>query len=60
MRVGVPEGSCAGTGTAPVATSVSRDSAARETGVCPVCGGRFRLGTDSRIPNHSTAPPKKR
>jgi hypothetical protein len=36
--------------------SLSRDSAGRETGVCPDCVGRFRLGADGLLPNHAPAP----
>ena len=52
---GVPEGSCTGTAAQPLPASLSRDSAARETGVCPDCGGRFRLAADGLLPNHAPA-----
>lgn len=52
--MGVPEGSCGGTGSPPTPSSVQPDAGGRDTGVCPVCGGRFRLGSE-RLPNH--APP---
>jgi hypothetical protein len=51
----VPEGSCSGTGTAPAPGTVSQENATRRTGLCPVCGGRFRLGSDARLPNHEPA-----
>jgi DNA-binding CsgD family transcriptional regulator len=48
----VPDGSCAGTSSYPVPGSISPDSATRPTGLCSVCRGRFRLDSDSRLPNH--------
>jgi len=56
QRVSVPEGSCTGTGEAPVAMSQVRDQVGRMTGVCPVCGGRLRLDVDRLLPNHAPAP----
>jgi len=54
----VPEGSCSGTGQASLPGGDDRDAAGRTTGVCPVCGGRFRLDIDGMVPNH--APAKRR
>lgn len=52
----VPEGSCPGTGSHPLPGSVNHEeNATSETGICPDCGGRFRLGSDSRLPNHHPA-----
>jgi len=53
--MGVPEGSCPGTGQASLAGGDDRDSAGRARGVCPVCLGRFRLDVDRLIPNHAPA-----
>ncbi len=53
--MGVPEGSCTGTGSHPAPGSTTQENAGKRTGVCPVCGGRFRLGSDSRLPNHQPA-----
>src|SRR5438128_382531 len=49
--VAVPHGSCTGTGQRAVEGSEDRDQSGRPTGVCPVCGGRFRLGGGA-LPNH--------
>jgi hypothetical protein len=55
----VPEGSCPGTGNHPLPASKGEDDEEPpRTGVCPACQGRFRLGSDSRLPNHSPARPK--
>jgi len=54
--VAVPAGSCTGTGTAPDPATVERDASGRKTGVCPDCGGRFRLAADGLLPNHGPAP----
>ena len=53
--MGVPEGSCPGTGQASLAGGDDRDRAGRVTGVCPICQGRFRLDVDRLIPNHAPA-----
>lgn len=47
-----PEGSCSGTGGTPATMSLKRDKLGRRTGVCPVCSGRMRLGSDGLIPPH--------
>jgi hypothetical protein len=56
MDATVPQGSCAGTGSHPTPGSISQEGATRKTGLCPLCHGRFRLGSDSRLPNHQAAP----
>ena len=53
--VNIPEGSCAGTGGYAVDGSVLQEGAKRKTGVCPTCGGRFRLGSDARLLDHTAA-----
>jgi len=55
--MGVPEGSCPGTGQSSIPGGNERDRAGRLTGVCPVCLGRFRLDVDRMIPNHAPAEP---
>jgi hypothetical protein len=54
--VGVPAGSCTGTGTTPDPATIEPDASGRETGVCSDCNGRFRLGADRLLPNHGPAP----
>ena len=54
--MGVPAGSCAGTGGTPVPMSLGRDNAGRRTGICPVCHGRLRVDADELLPNHAPAP----
>jgi 8-oxo-dGTP pyrophosphatase MutT (NUDIX family) len=50
--VSAPNGSCAGTGQGPLEGSIDFDRKGRETGVCPVCLGRFRV-SDRLLPNHA-------
>ncbi len=54
--MGVPTGSCTGTGEEPMRMSTLRDNNGRLTGVCPVCSGRLRLAVDGLLPNHAPAP----
>ena len=44
---------CAGGGAPAVDGSVLQEAATRKTGVCPSCGGRFRLGSGARLPHHA-------
>jgi hypothetical protein len=53
----VAEGSCAGTGGPAIDGSVLQEGATRKTGVCPLCGGRVRLGSGARLLDHTAAPP---
>ena len=46
---------CAGAGSAAVDGSVLQEGATRKTGVCPLCGGRFRLGSEARLLDHAAA-----
>jgi hypothetical protein len=50
--VSAPNGSCAGTGRRPSDGSIDFDRKGRETGVCPVCLGRFRV-SDGLLPHHA-------
>jgi hypothetical protein len=52
--VSVPDRSCAATGGRPL-EGLDFDRKGRETGVCPVCLGRFRVG-DGLLPNHAPSP----
>ena len=51
----VSEESCEGTGSPAVDGSVLQEGATRKTGVCPLCGGRVRLGGDARLLDHAAA-----
>jgi hypothetical protein len=50
---------CAGAGGPAIDGSVLQEGATRKTGVCPLCGGRVRLGSGARLADH-TAPPHER
>jgi hypothetical protein len=54
--MGVPAGSCDGTGEEPERMSKLRDNNGRMTAICPVCSGRLRLGVDGLLPFHAPAP----
>jgi hypothetical protein len=58
--VNIPEGSCAGTDSSAVDGSVLQEGATRKTGVCPLCGGRFRLSSDTRLLDHTAAADRER
>jgi hypothetical protein len=51
----VPEGPCAGVGSSAIEGSVLQQGATRKTGVCPLCGERVRLGSDTRLLDHAPA-----
>jgi hypothetical protein len=53
--LGVPPGSCTGTGRNPLDGSIDSDRKGRETGVCPVCLGRFRVNVGV-LQNHAPSP----
>lgn len=46
---------CEGTGSVAVDGTVLQEGATRKTGVCPLCSGRFRLGSDARLVDHAFA-----
>jgi 8-oxo-dGTP pyrophosphatase MutT (NUDIX family) len=50
--VSVPVGSCLGTGRRPLDGSIDFDRKGRETGVCPICFGRFRI-SEGVLPTHT-------
>jgi 8-oxo-dGTP pyrophosphatase MutT (NUDIX family) len=51
----VPQGSCLGTRGHPLDGSSDFDRKGRETGVCPICFGRFRI-SEGALPNHAPSP----
>ena len=51
---------CAGTGRPATDGTVLQEGATKKTGVCPLCGGRFRLGSEARLVDHSAAPDAER
>jgi hypothetical protein len=55
LGVGDAPETCSGTGATPVPLTPARNVLGRKTGVCPVCGCRFRLGAGERLPSHAPA-----
>ena len=51
---------CAGAGGPAADGSVMQEGARRKTGVCPLCGGRVRLGVDARLLDHAGAAAAER
>lgn len=47
---------CQGSKKLPVSGSVQRPAHTDETGVCPVCGQRLRLGYALLLPKHDPSP----